>query len=259
MLCALLRRVASRVEHGGGGARGGVSVLARGRAAAYRAEERPGALCTKRTSLQVRTVPAAISSSLGRPSRGFKPVSLKHSRRIHRRRKLHARERPRVCELSPHSHSLETPSFTLWHLRTAQHTHHTYFEKSPASTTPATSHRACSVGMRQELVDWMSQQHGSLELVDETLHLALRYLDTFLIRRGTPAPRRPTRHAAAAPPGSRARSNQHKIFSKKKTNAHGAASFFTPHIQGRRLSWRGMAQGRSPSPRSRCPRCLRSR
>eukprot|EP00982_Pelagococcus_subviridis_P008234 30827-Pelagococcus_subviridis.AAC.5 len=38
--------------------------------------------------------------------------------------------------------------------------------------------------MRQELVDWMSQQHGTLDLVDETLHLALRYLDTFLVRRG---------------------------------------------------------------------------
>jgi hypothetical protein len=34
-------------------------------------------------------------------------------------------------------------------------------------------------------VDWMSQQHGTLDLVDETLHLALRYLDTFLVRRGT--------------------------------------------------------------------------
>ena len=38
--------------------------------------------------------------------------------------------------------------------------------------------------MRQDLVDWMSQQHGTLDLVDETLHLALRYLDTFLVRRG---------------------------------------------------------------------------
>ena len=25
--------------------------------------------------------------------------------------------------------------------------------------------------MRQDLVDWMSQQHSTLELVDETLHL----------------------------------------------------------------------------------------
>ena len=38
--------------------------------------------------------------------------------------------------------------------------------------------------MRQDLVDWMSQQHSTLELVDETLHLAIRYLDTFLNRRG---------------------------------------------------------------------------
>ena len=38
--------------------------------------------------------------------------------------------------------------------------------------------------MRQQLVDWMSQQHGALELNEETLHLATRYLDTFLFRRG---------------------------------------------------------------------------
>ena len=38
--------------------------------------------------------------------------------------------------------------------------------------------------MRQDLVDWMSCQHGMLELSDETFHLALRYLDTFLLRRG---------------------------------------------------------------------------
>ena len=38
--------------------------------------------------------------------------------------------------------------------------------------------------MRQDLVDWMSCQHGMLELADETFHLALRYLDTFLLRRG---------------------------------------------------------------------------
>ena len=38
--------------------------------------------------------------------------------------------------------------------------------------------------MRQDLVDWMSCQHGTLELADETFHLALRYLDTFLLRRG---------------------------------------------------------------------------
>jgi len=48
---------------------------------------------------------------------------------------------------------------------------------------------SCSLGMRQELVDWMSAQHSSLELADETLHIALRYLDTFLVRRGAP-----TRH-----------------------------------------------------------------
>jgi len=42
-----------------------------------------------------------------------------------------------------------------------------------------------SIKMRQDLVDWMSQQHSTLELVDETLHLAIRYLDTFLNRRGT--------------------------------------------------------------------------
>lgn len=38
--------------------------------------------------------------------------------------------------------------------------------------------------MRQDLVDWMSCQHGMLELADETFHLALRYLDAFLLRRG---------------------------------------------------------------------------
>ena len=38
--------------------------------------------------------------------------------------------------------------------------------------------------MRQDLVDWMSCQHGMLELSDETFHLALRYLDAFLLRRG---------------------------------------------------------------------------
>ena len=38
--------------------------------------------------------------------------------------------------------------------------------------------------MRQDLVDWMSCQHGTLELADETFHLALRYLDAFLLRRG---------------------------------------------------------------------------
>jgi len=43
--------------------------------------------------------------------------------------------------------------------------------------------------MRQDLVDWMSQQHSTLELVDETLHLAIRYLDTFLNRRGAHPPR----------------------------------------------------------------------
>lgn len=42
--------------------------------------------------------------------------------------------------------------------------------------------------MRQSLVDWMSQQHSSLDLVDETLHLAVRYLDTFLVRRGASRP-----------------------------------------------------------------------
>lgn len=41
-----------------------------------------------------------------------------------------------------------------------------------------------SAAMRQDLVDWMSCQHGMLELADETFHLALRYLDTFLLRRG---------------------------------------------------------------------------
>ena len=45
--------------------------------------------------------------------------------------------------------------------------------------------------MRQDLVDWMSQQHSTLELVDETLHLAIRYLDTFLNRRGAHRPRPP--------------------------------------------------------------------
>ena len=37
----------------------------------------------------------------------------------------------------------------------------------------------------------MSQQHSTLELVDETLHLAIRYLDTFLNRRGARPPRPP--------------------------------------------------------------------
>ena len=62
-----------------------------------------------------------------------------------------------------------------------------------SSDLPAQSHRFFlrSIGMRQDLVDWMSQQHSTLELVDETLHLAIRYLDTFLNRRGAHRPRPP--------------------------------------------------------------------
>ena len=41
----------------------------------------------------------------------------------------------------------------------------------------------------------MSQQHSSLDLVDETLHLAVRYLDTFLVRRGASRP--PGAHAVS--------------------------------------------------------------
>lgn len=52
--------------------------------------------------------------------------------------------------------------------------------------------------MRQSLVDWMSQQHSTLDLVDETLHLAVRYLDTFLVRRGASRSRRGAARRAAA-------------------------------------------------------------
>ena len=37
--------------------------------------------------------------------------------------------------------------------------------------------------MRQQLVDWMGEQHAELSLTDETLHLAIRYADTFLSQR----------------------------------------------------------------------------
>ena len=44
-----------------------------------------------------------------------------------------------------------------------------------------------SIAVRQQVVDWMSAQHASLELTNETLHLSMRYLDVFLRRRGTEA------------------------------------------------------------------------
>lgn len=37
--------------------------------------------------------------------------------------------------------------------------------------------------MRQQLVDWMAEQHNAMALTDETLHLAVRYVDTFLTQR----------------------------------------------------------------------------
>lgn len=37
---------------------------------------------------------------------------------------------------------------------------------------------------RQQLVDWIISAHGGLKLDEETLHLAVRYVDTFLTRRG---------------------------------------------------------------------------
>jgi len=40
-----------------------------------------------------------------------------------------------------------------------------------------------SIAMRQQLVDWMDEQHSELSLTEETLHLAIRYVDTFLSQR----------------------------------------------------------------------------
>ena len=66
----------------------------------------------------------------------------------------------------------------------------------------------------------MSCQHGMLELSDETFHLALRYLDTFLLRRGPenflarngagsePVPALPPRRASVRPRAVPGRSHQ---------------------------------------------------
>ena len=104
------------------------------------------------------------------------PIALASRETIASRRRAiprrHARQRTR-----PRSHSKFSVAS---HSRTS-------------SDLPAQSHRFFlrSIGMRQDLVDWMSQQHSTLELVDETLHLAIRYLDTFLNRRGAHRPRPP--------------------------------------------------------------------
>jgi hypothetical protein len=42
---------------------------------------------------------------------------------------------------------------------------------------------AYSIAMRQQLIDWMAEQHNAMSLTDETLHLAVRYVDTFLTQR----------------------------------------------------------------------------
>ena len=69
--------------------------------------------------------------------------------------------------------------------------------------------------MRQDLVDWMSQQHSTLELVDETLHLAIRYLDTFLNRRGARPP--PPPPPDTPPPPEPAQPRVQNIHSNPKT------------------------------------------
>jgi len=40
-----------------------------------------------------------------------------------------------------------------------------------------------SVAVRQQLVEWMMLQHNAMSLDDETLHLAIVYVDTFLMHR----------------------------------------------------------------------------
>ena len=39
------------------------------------------------------------------------------------------------------------------------------------------------MAIRQQLVDWMAEQHNAMSLTDETLHLAIVYVDTFLTHR----------------------------------------------------------------------------
>ncbi|OUS45128.1 cyclin-like protein, partial [Ostreococcus tauri] len=43
--------------------------------------------------------------------------------------------------------------------------------------------RYFNAAVRQQLVDWMTAQHNSMTLEDETLHLAIVYVDTFLMHR----------------------------------------------------------------------------
>jgi hypothetical protein len=84
-----------------------------------------------------------------------------------------------------------------------------------------------SAAMRQDLVDWMSCQHASLDLADETFHLALRYLDTFLLRRGT-CLRRAEASFTHARRFRATRSSKNKvtfIFEKVKRRERRRASF----------------------------------
>jgi hypothetical protein len=110
--------------------------------------------------------------------------------------------------------------------------------------------------MRQDLVDWMSQQHSSLDLMDETLHLALRYLDTFLYRRGATManPRRlrdaPARVQTRRVQTGKKKKNAKRFFSllfsnavccarfrlslaAREGSARGSSALFVPTIFGR--------------------------
>ena len=176
-------------RHRRGRGRGGgrVSVLRRRRATPQREADRASAVRHQWPTLQV-SVPSQTSlifppvphgshtRSAILPRASPVPIALASRETIASRRRAiprrHARQRTR-----PRSHS----NFSVAsHSRTS-------------SDLPAQSHRFFlrSIGMRQDLVDWMSQQHSTLELVDETLHLAIRYLDTFLNRRGAHRPRPP--------------------------------------------------------------------
>lgn len=94
-------------------------------------------------------------------------------------------------------------------------------------TNLKTRFKPLSAAMRQDLVDWMSCQHASLDLADETFHLALRYLDTFLLRRGT-CLRRAEASFTHARRFRATRSSKNKvtfIFEKVKRRERRRASF----------------------------------
>jgi len=111
--------------------------------------------------------------------------------------------------------------------------------------------------MRQDLVDWMSQQHSSLDLMDETLHLALRYLDTFLYRRG--ATMANPRRLRAAPARVQTRRVQTEffalLFSLLFSNAR---AFVSPSPRGRgggSSDFRSLTSSLLRHPRASPPTC----